>query len=132
MLPNIAYFDLGHNLLTGPLPTALPKSAVQLRHIHLEHNGFSGNLPVEYLWAGKFQLLTLRVNNNQLTGAVPSGGSDTLVQFTMQYNEFSEALAQETCELDQTLGLGGSVIEFEADCSICQCTGGIFCSSCNA
>ncbi|CAJ1953938.1 unnamed protein product [Cylindrotheca closterium] len=130
-LPSIAYLDLGHNMLSGPLPTRLAKQAMQVRHIHLEYNGFSGNLPVEYLWAGKFQLLTLKVNNNQLTGAVPSGGSKSMVEYTLQNNQFSQPLAQLTCELDQALGLGGSVIEFEADCSICQCTGGIFCSTCN-
>eukprot|EP00980_Cylindrotheca_fusiformis_P006765 scaffold1413_cov117-Cylindrotheca_fusiformis.AAC.5 len=77
-LPSIFYFDVGHNSLSGALPEAFAAAATEVRHIHLDHNQLNGTLPESYVNAGSQGLYTLTVNDNELTGAVPAGGSPSM------------------------------------------------------
>jgi hypothetical protein len=66
------YFDVGYNQLTGQLPNDLGEEFARLRHLHLDHNRFTGTLPTSYIVVGNGRLESLTVDNNQLGGAVPS------------------------------------------------------------
>jgi hypothetical protein len=66
------YFDVGYNQLTGQLPDDLGEKFVRLRHLHLDHNQFSGSLPSSYTLAGNGRLESLTVDHNRLGGVVPS------------------------------------------------------------
>lgn len=48
------------------------------------------------------------------------------VQFTLQGNQFT-SLGKETCKL--SVFEGGEMVEFRADCDICDC--GLQCDQCN-
>ena len=66
------YFDVGYNQLTGQLPDDLGDDFARLRHLHLDHNQFSGTLPMSYIRVGGGRLESLTVDHNRLGGAVPS------------------------------------------------------------
>jgi hypothetical protein len=66
------YFDVGYNQLTGQLPDDLGDKFASLRHLHLDHNQFSGTLPASYTSVGGNRLESLTVDHNRLGGAVPS------------------------------------------------------------
>jgi hypothetical protein len=66
------YFDVGYNQLTGQLPDDLGDKFASLRHLHLDHNQFSGTLPAPYTSVGGNRLESLTVDHNRLGGAVPS------------------------------------------------------------
>ena len=65
------HLDLGRNQLTGTLPSDL-QEFVELRQLHLDHNGFNGTVPESFTAIGNHLLSTLSLDNNQLTGSVPS------------------------------------------------------------
>ncbi|CAI5515357.1 unnamed protein product [Closterium sp. Naga37s-1] len=62
--------DLSNNLLTGPLPPLLVRSA-GLKNLNLANNGFTGGLPVG--WLGLNSLKALSVANNALGGPILPG-----------------------------------------------------------
>lgn len=63
------YMDLGRNQFTGTLPTF--EGYVRLRHMHLDHNEFTGTVPSTLITTGSDRLMTLSLNDNKLSGALP-------------------------------------------------------------
>mmetsp|Transcript_17183 Transcript_17183/g.41834 ORF Transcript_17183/g.41834 Transcript_17183/m.41834 type:complete len:153 (+) Transcript_17183:506-964(+) len=114
------YFDLGRNQFSGTLPIQLGLDYVRLRHLHLDHNRFTGPVPEEIVNAGNGRLLSLNLNDNQLTGALPGNHMfiTELNQFTVQNNQFS-SMGEGTCKLD--VMESGELPEFKSDCDICVC-----------
>ncbi len=114
-------FDVGRNQLTGTLPEDLGDRFVELRHLFLSHNAFSGTFPTSYNTVGNGRLVALAIQSNQLTGVVPGAREnyDTLVQFTLHDNQFTRQ-EQENCD-------NYYLVEFKADCpDVCTCFGRFF------
>eukprot|EP00531_Pseudo-nitzschia_arenysensis_P017178 CAMPEP_0116131598 /NCGR_PEP_ID=MMETSP0329-20121206/9093_1 /TAXON_ID=697910 /ORGANISM="Pseudo-nitzschia arenysensis, Strain B593" /LENGTH=1126 /DNA_ID=CAMNT_0003626043 /DNA_START=145 /DNA_END=3525 /DNA_ORIENTATION=+ len=114
-------FDVGRNQLTGTLPEDIGDRFVELRHLFLSHNAFSGTLPRSYNTVGNGRLTALAIESNQLTGAVPGDREnyDTLVQYTLHDNQFTR-LDQANCD-------NYYLVEFKADCpDVCTCFGRFF------
>ena len=113
--------DLGRNQLTGTLPEDLGEKFVELRHLALDHNKFTGTLPSSYINAGGGRVESLHVNDNKLNGGVPGDHLflNKLVQYTLQNNNFVGNLDKDTCDL--AVFMWGEMVEFKADCEICSC-----------
>jgi len=106
--------------LTGTLPESLGEQLVELRHLHLDHNRFTGTLPLSYNNVGNGRLESLTINHNRLTGVV-SGQRDLynkMSVYTLQENQFT-SMGSEICNM---LIPWGEMPELKADCDICNCT----------
>ena len=90
-LRQLFYFDLERNQFSGTLPAILGSDFVRLKHLHLDHNRFTGPVPDSIANAGNGRLLTLSLNDNQLTGALPEYHMfiTEMNQYTVQNNRFS-------------------------------------------
>jgi hypothetical protein len=113
------YFDVGRNQLTGTLPADIGTFFVELRQLHLDHNQFRGTVPSSYNSVGNGRLESLSIDHNFLTGVVPGERDLTnkLVTYTLHENNFN-SLDPGNCDL---LIPFGEMVEFKADCDICQC-----------
>lgn len=114
------FLDLGWNQLTGTLPVDLGEKFVALRHLHLDHNGFTGPLPTSYINVGNGRLEQLSVNDNQLTGEIPADRELTnkMVMLNLENNDFS-SIDKDTCDI--LIGYGGEGVEFTTECEFCIC-----------
>jgi hypothetical protein len=129
-LRQLYYLDLGRNDFRGTLPESLGVESVRLRHLHLDHNRFTGPVPSTLINAGDGRLKTLSINDNRLTGQLPGNHQffTFLVQFTTHNNQFS-SMDKDTCNLD--VFAGGELAEFKSDCDICACgKNNIMCDFC--
>ena len=124
-LRRLFLLDLGHNLLTGPVPAEWAEgSLIQLRLLYLDNNQLIGSIPASFPNSiGDGRLASLSVNNNQLTGTVPGNYSSTvfLESLEIQNNQFT-SLSDDICEMivfDPRAP--GELVNFRADCSICTC-----------
>lgn len=68
---DVWYLDLGRNQFSGPIPKDI-SSMRALRHLHLDHNSFSGDLPWELPLAGDNKIETISLEYNDLVGGLPS------------------------------------------------------------
>ena len=67
---SLSYLDFGHNLLTGNLTESLIDHR-QLRRVYLNNNQLTGTIPSVYPALGSLKLTELHLDHNQLTGQVP-------------------------------------------------------------
>lgn len=122
------YVDLSFNNLIGTLPNDFGTNFASLRQLHLTHNRFTGTIPHSYGMAGNGNLVILSLNNNMLTGGIPStwmaGNVNTIY---VQNNHLNQGIDNNLCKMS-VANKGGSLIEVGADCSICFCND--FCSHC--
>lgn len=95
----------------------------------LDHNQFTGTLPLSYINVGNGRLESFAINDNALTGAIPDDHNlfNKLVQFTLQNNNFND-LNGGTCQL--AVFIGGENVELKADCDICNCRAESACNNC--
>ncbi|CAJ1964030.1 unnamed protein product [Cylindrotheca closterium] len=116
-LRQLYYLDLGRNRFSGILPTFL--DFVRLRHLHLDHNQFSGSLG-NVINSGDGRLQVLTVNDNKLTGTLPGWHTfiTEMVQYTAQNNQFT-TMIHRTCKLN--VMETGEMPEFKSDCDVCVC-----------
>jgi Leucine-rich repeat (LRR) protein len=75
-LTNLYWLDLADNQLTGTIPVSAGRSPgldllVNTRHFHFGRNRLSGPIPLA-LFSSSLTLLHLLLENNQLTGRIPS------------------------------------------------------------
>ncbi|MCO5602653.1 hypothetical protein L7F22_056788 [Adiantum nelumboides] len=79
-LPNMLYFDMSNNRLSGSLPSQLGSmSQVQLMDISI--NNLSGGIPASL--ASCVNLFYLNFSSNHLTGSIPSQLTDSLTSLVM-------------------------------------------------
>lgn len=131
-LRHMYYMDLGRNDFRGTIPLSLGENYVRLRHLHLDHNRFTGVVPSSLINAGDGRLKTLSINDNQFTGDLPGDHDffNLLVQYTVHNNQFSK-MNKDTCKLN--VFENGELSEFRADCDICNCgKNNIMCDFCVA
>jgi len=120
-LRSVTYFDVGRNLLSGKLPVTLGEKFVSLRHLHLDHNYFTGTLPLSYNTVGNGRLESFSIDHNYLTGRVPGTRDlyNKLVQYTLHSNEF-DSMSSNVCRMEVPRG---EMVELRTDCAICICEG---------
>jgi len=122
----LVYADLGRNQLTGTLPDDIGLKWVELRHLHLDHNEFSGTIPWTYTTVGNGRVESLSFNHNKLKGWVPGYYQHhKLLELNLQNNAFT-GVEYSTCE--QSVFHSGEMVEFTADCDVCICDP--FCEKC--
>ncbi|XP_076928077.1 leucine-rich repeat receptor protein kinase HPCA1-like [Bidens hawaiensis] len=107
-LTNISWLDLSDNQLTGPIPISNETSPgldklVKAKHFHLANNRLSGPIRSQ-LFHSNMSLIHVIVNNNQLSGTIPSsiGTVKTLEVIRMDSNSLSGTVPQNLSNL-QTL-----------------------------
>ena len=67
------FVDLGRNKLSGPLPAEWKDKKQSLRHLHLDHNLLTGEIPSSFIGKlGNGHLQTLTLDHNLFEGSVPS------------------------------------------------------------
>ncbi|PWA73539.1 protein kinase-like domain-containing protein [Artemisia annua] len=74
-----------NNFLTGNLPSL--RNLMYLDSVILSGNGFLGPIPLDYINLPK--LTTLELQENEITGAIPSFDQDSLTAFNVSYNQLS-------------------------------------------
>jgi len=123
------FADFGRNEFTGPLPDDISLQWVKLKFLYMDHNQFTGSIPSSYPQTGNGRLEALVLNNNQLTGWVSDDWADNykLLEFNVQNNEILD-VGRGTC--DQSVFAYGEMIEYKADCDVCECSP--FCNHCDA
>ena len=112
-LTNLEILRMDQNLFSGPLLPDLPESLISL---YLHANDFTGTIPD--VWAsGLPNLKELLINENQLTGTIPSsiGQISSLIRFEFGTNNF-------TGSVDSFLCADRTWLDLIADCNEVVCT----------
>lgn len=131
-LMNATYIDLSWNKLNGTLPSA--EDFHSLKQLYLDNNKLTGSIPESYGLIGNGSLVTLDLSHNTLSGGVPTAWVDTsdtdatssINTIKVQNNNLTDAIDNNICKL--AVSNRGSLVEFEADCDICECNE--FCGHC--
>jgi hypothetical protein len=117
--------------MSGPLPDDFGATSIQLEHLYLNHNQFTGSIPDSYATIGNSRLITLALNDNQFTGSPPSNydskNNFDLLTYRVQNNGFTTDIGKELCTM--FLFGDGELVELGADCNICKCKTGA-CDDC--
>jgi hypothetical protein len=122
-MPSMFYFDISNNQFTGSLPATL--DMFELKHLHMESNRFSGSIPHDYSRLGNNRMFQLYLNDNQLTGTIPSGPWHKalpyrfLTNVDVSNNLLTGRIPDSLCQL--SVFEEGETVEFRADCHICTC-----------
>ncbi|XP_071688372.1 probable leucine-rich repeat receptor-like protein kinase At1g68400 [Rutidosis leptorrhynchoides] len=85
-LQNVTFLSklsLDNNSITGDLPNLT--NLVFLESIFLSRNHFSGPIPLNYIELPK--LTTLELQENEITGTIPSFDQDSLTALNLSYNQ---------------------------------------------
>lgn len=94
-LPNMLYFDLSNNRLSGIIPPQLG-AMTQVEIIDLSFNNLSGSLPASL--ASCVNLYYLNLSSNKLTGSIPSNlgtSLQSLLVLNLSQNSISGQIPQE-------------------------------------
>ena len=85
-LKNLNYLDVSDNRFSGPVPSSLPGSLVQ---ISMRNNLFQGTIPKSFRNLTSLEVIDL--SHNELSGSVPSFifTHQTLQQLTLSFNGFT-------------------------------------------
>jgi len=116
------HFDVSFNNLNGTLPADIGENFKALKQLYLDHNQFTGTIPESYSSVGSGRLYVLTLNDNLLTGSVPTTwGKDNFFVDTIyvQHNNLTIEVDKDVCKLD--VFEGGELVEFRADCNVCSC-----------
>jgi hypothetical protein len=131
-LRNIFYFDLSHNNFSGNLPEDIGSDFVRARVLYFDHNQFVGTIPSNYGGIGNGRMAELTLDNNQLTGEVPTDWPKdnlNLITVRFQNNKITTPIGNKgLCELDVFKEVG-ELLELGAECDICSCKTEL-CSNC--
>jgi hypothetical protein len=123
------YLDISYNEFSGSLPPEWGVGAgsmVRMRHFHVDHNLFTGQIPATYPQMGNGRIEQFTANDNSFTGIMPGNWprDDHISSMEIQNNNFSGLggsgdLGVGICRL--IVFNGGEMINFDADCEICNC-----------
>ena len=104
------FLDIGKNQLSGALSARFATGATNLRHLHMDNNAFTGQLPGSYFEAGNGGpagggLLVLTAHNNMLSGAVPAVASESFGKYLLHFVLTVEMLN------DSSLTYGANIVD---------------------
>ncbi|CAB9508943.1 LRR receptor-like serine threonine-protein kinase [Seminavis robusta] len=121
-MTDMYYWDLSHTRINGTLPSTMIMPS--LRHFHMDNALLTGSIPNDYANLGSNRLFQFYLNDNQLTGAFPTGWHTKLphkhlTNVDISNNQLSVPLPSSICML--TVYEEGETVEFRADCDICVC-----------
>ena len=128
-LTSLFHMDLSFNNLNGTLPADIGENFYKLKQLYLDHNQFTGSIPSTYPMAGNGRLYVLMLNDNMLTGGVPTGWvKDNLFVDTInvQHNNLTESIDKEICKFSALEN--GELVQVGAECAICTCD--VLCDNC--
>ena len=91
-----------------------------IRHLHLDHNQFTGSIPGSFVQLGKGRLRQLYLNDNKFSGAFPDNWLTVklLNNIDISNNNFRANL-DGMCRM--SVFEYGELVEMRADCDICNC-----------
>lgn len=121
------HLDLSFNNLSGPLPPSDGFSS--LKQFYLDHNQFTGTIPESYPMIASGRLHVLALNDNMLTGGLPTGWVEDnkfIDTITVQNNSLTESIDKSICKLSAFQN--GELVELGAECDICSCD--LLCKNC--
>jgi len=125
-MSSLWHLDLGRNDISEDLPNGWGDGMDSLRHLYLDYNRIDKYIPESYNKLGDYQLQVLALNDNELTGSVPLKNQG-LVTLNVHNNKLSTNLGGEVCAI--SVFESGKLVDFSADCSICDCEG-MMCDQC--
>ena len=120
---------MGQNQLTGTIPddwvdvTNNATRMMKQRSLYLDHNLLNGTLPGTLFALGDGTIERIVINDNLLTGDVPSNRDypgNNLTTFKIENNMFTR-IEKEFCKQHSIYEGVGMLSEFSADCDICTC-----------
>jgi hypothetical protein len=117
------YLDLGQNQFHGTIPNDWVDSLMNLNSLYLDHNMLNGTLPDTWYMLGNGTIEQIIINNNMLTGAIPTNKNIlnyNITTFEVQNNLFTR-IDRELCKQSIYEETGGMLAIFNADCDICTC-----------
>jgi Leucine-rich repeat (LRR) protein len=126
-LRKMFHLDLSFNNLSGPLPPSDGFSS--LKQFYLDHNQFTGTIPESYPMIASGRLHVLALNDNMLTGGLPTGWVEDnkfIDTITVQNNSLTESIDKSICKLSAFQN--GELVELGAECDICSCD--LLCKNC--
>jgi hypothetical protein len=132
----MVYLDMGHNSLTGTIPSdwvdgSNTTTMIHLRTLYLDHNQLNGSLPDMWYNFGNGQIEQIVINDNLFTGTIPSSKSTAgnpnaawdsfgnLTTLEIQNNAFTR-FDKDLCRRSIYTGDGALAI-LHTDCGICDC-----------
>ena len=123
-LVDATYIDLSFNNLNGSIPADLGAQSTSLRQLYLDHNNFTSTIPETLSITGTNALALLCLNDNMLTGGLPTSWADkdaisTTNTVNLENNLLKENVDKEVCDL--SIFDRGQLVELNADCEICGC-----------
>jgi hypothetical protein len=124
-LINATYIDLSFNNLSGSIPSDLGSQSISLRQLYLDHNNFTSTIPETLSITGTGALVSLYLNDNMLTGGLPTSWAEdkdatsTTDTVNVENNLLTENVDKEVCNL--SIFDRGQMVELTADCEICGC-----------
>ncbi|KDP21848.1 hypothetical protein JCGZ_00635 [Jatropha curcas] len=83
-LPSLRYVYLQHNNFSGTIPLSLSS---HLNSLDLSYNSFTGSIPITV--QNLTNLTSLNLQNNSLTGSIPQIGNSVLKQLNLSYNHLN-------------------------------------------
>ena len=152
-LSSLWFLDLGRNQIDGYLPGDWGDGLESLKLLYLDHNKIDKYIPQSYNNLGNLQVLSL--NDNYLTGSVPLNNPKLgtcgsrrshcyvarryhrlmcylshwpLVTLNVHNNRLTSKLGTDVCAM--TIFGSGKMVDFTADCDICDCKG-YLCGQCS-
>lgn len=109
--------------MTGSLPTdwwAGSDSLLRIRHLYLNDNHFSGEIPQEFTTMGFGRIDQVVLHNNQFEGTFPGGWDPVeFLQVVSIFNNKFRAIHKDICQM--SVFVGGELTSLRADCDICKC-----------
>lgn len=127
-LPEATYIDLSFNAFNGTLPATLGQDIPSIRQLYIDYNNMEGGIPTTYSTVDMPDLVSLHLNDNSLTGAVPEiwidwrakdGAIPAINTIDVENNLLTERIEDEVCQL--SVFRRGQMVELSADCDVCRC-----------